>query len=119
MPNRRLSKSELEIADEILEETRRLLATASGADPGLLFALRRKVYKELTYDERGKPLNRRKLKAEMRARQNGLCVICTTELPKRYAVLDRFVAAKGYVAENVQLICEPCDRHIQSQRKFT
>ena len=55
----------------------RLTALAAG-DMELLFAFRRKVYKELTYDERGKPMARKRLKATLR----GLAAL-TVPLGKR------------------------------------
>ncbi len=48
----------------------------SHGDPELLFAYRRKLFKELTYDERSKPSVRRRLKAIKRAEQHGLCAVC-------------------------------------------
>jgi hypothetical protein len=95
------------------------LDEAAHGDQDLLFALRRKIAKELTYDERSKPMARRALKRKMRALQNGLCPLCKDELPERYCVLDRFNAADGYVAENVRLICETCDRRVQEERGFS
>ncbi|MBK8097616.1 MAG: hypothetical protein IPK26_10940 [Planctomycetes bacterium] len=62
MANRRLSATELEQANAILELVRAQLDSVSGGDDALRWALRRKLYKELTYDERGKPMHRRRLK---------------------------------------------------------
>lgn len=119
MANRQLTELELEQANLILSATRQQLADAAGDDQELLFALRRKVAKELTYDERSKPMVRRALKRKMRALQNGLCPLCKEDLPERYCVLDRFNAADGYVTENVRLICESCDRRVQAERRFS
>lgn len=119
MANRQLSEVELEQANAILSSTRQQLTDAAGDDQELLFALRRKVAKELTYDERSKPMVRRALKRKMRAIQNGLCPLCKEPLPERYCVLDRFNAADGYVVENVRLICENCDRSVQAERRFS
>ena len=58
MPNRTLSPDELLNANELLEEVRARLTSLAGDDSTLLFAYRRKIYKELTYDERGKPAHR-------------------------------------------------------------
>ena len=44
-------------------------------EPELLFAYRRKVYKELICDKRDKPMKRRRLKALKRQEQNGLCAL--------------------------------------------
>jgi hypothetical protein len=40
-----------------MAEVRQRLADLSGDDENLLWALRRKLFKELTYDERGKPIS--------------------------------------------------------------
>src|SRR3990170_6413755 len=74
----------------------------SHGDKELLFAYRRKVFKELTYDERSKPNVRRKLKDQKWKEQRGLCAICGLELPERYTVLDRLNAAGGYIKENTR-----------------
>jgi UTP:GlnB (protein PII) uridylyltransferase len=119
MANRQLNALELELANSILLAARQHLDEAARGDQELLFALRRKVAKELTYDERSKPMVRRALKRKMRVLQNGLCPLCKEKLPARYCVLDRFNAADGYVAENVRLICESCDRRVQAERQFS
>jgi hypothetical protein len=94
------------------------LQKLAGDDADLLFALRRKVYKELTYDERDKPMVRRKLKAQKRAEQGGQCPACSQPLPDKYCVLDRFSAATGYTAENTRLICQACDIATQQSRGY-
>ena len=119
MPNRRLSSDELNIAKKLLASIRNQLRKLSGGDPELLFALRRKVAKELVYDERDKPMARRALKVRMRKLQNGLCPLCKEPLPDRYCVLDRSNAVDGYNERNVRLICEPCDRQVQHDRGYT
>lgn len=119
MANRILSNSELMLAKQLLEEIRLRLEALSGGDPELLFAYRRKVAKQLVYDERSGPMVRRRLKVEKRKQQGGLCACCQIELPDKYTVLDRFVASKGYVADNTRLVCEACDRKIQAERRYT
>jgi hypothetical protein len=57
-----------------------------------LFYLVGKIFKELTSDERSKPMVRRKLKGQKWKGQRGLCAICGTVLPEKYAVLDRLNA---------------------------
>jgi ribosomal protein L44E len=89
-----------------------------GDDPALLFAYRRKIAKELGYDERSKPMVRRRLKTLKRRTQNGTCPLCSEALPDKYAVLDRLDAAGGYTEDNTRLICEECDRQVQAQRAF-
>lgn len=118
MSNRRLTPGELVVANAPLDELRARMAGIAGEDAALLFALRRKIAKELTYDERSKPMERRRLKAQRRAEQNGFCAVCNRPIPPGYTVLDRFEAAKGYTAENTRLICESCDRAVQQQRGY-
>jgi RNase P subunit RPR2 len=118
LPNRRLSKDELDKANSLLNEVRAKLIDLSSDDKDLLFAYRRKIAKELGYDERSKPMVRRKLKALMRNAQSGICPICNKPLPTTYTVLDRINAAGGYVESNVRLICEACDRQVQMERRY-
>ena len=118
MPNRNLSPAELELANEFLAKIRLDLETLSGGDQALHFAYRRKIHKELGYDERGKPAHRRILKLKMMIEQNGLCAHCGKELPERYAVLDRFNAIEGYTTENTRLIHQHCDTEIQQGRGY-
>jgi hypothetical protein len=59
MPNRQLTKQELEnLAYPLLKEIRSKLETLSGGDEDLLWGLRRKITKELGYGERSKPAHR-------------------------------------------------------------
>jgi hypothetical protein len=118
VPNRRLTSDELVAVRELLDSIRARLQSLSGGDPELLFAYRRKIYKELTYDERGKPADRRQLKALKRGEQHGICPLCNKPLPEKYCVLDRFEAAAGYTAENTRLICQPCDIAAQSAKGY-
>jgi hypothetical protein len=118
MPNRKLKAEELAEANQLLETVRARLVELAAGDPGLLFAFRRKVYKELIYDERDKPMVRRRLKAVKRRDQGGNCPLCKNPLPEKYCVLDRFVAAAGYTAENTQLICQDCDVKTQASRGY-
>jgi hypothetical protein len=76
------------------------------------------MYKELIYDERGKPMFRRKLKRLKRQAQKGLCYECKKQLSEKYCVLDRRRAAAGYTARNTRLICQACDIRIQKQRGY-
>ena len=118
MPNRRLTQNELSSARELLGEIRERLALLSDGDPELLFAFRRKLFKELTYDERSSPMVRRKVKAAKRLEQRGLCVVCQQSLPDKYAVLDRLVASAGYTVENTRLIHQDCDIQAQVSRGY-
>ena len=121
MPNRMLSAEELKrLFAPLLTDVRAKLKSLSADDPALLFALRRKLYKELSYDERGKPMQRKVLKAAKYAEQGGKCAICGEQLEEmgKNAVLDRAEAIKGYVSTNVRLICSACDRRAQAERGF-
>jgi len=118
MANRRLTDEQLAVANKLLALVRSKLKLLSGGRRTLLWALRRKVYKELTYDERGKPMHRRKLKALKREQQRGLCAICTKRLPHAYVVLDRLKAMDGYTAENTRLIHQGCDVKAQRTRGY-
>ncbi len=118
MPNRTLTPAELISFLPILERARKDLADASHGDTELLWALRRKLSKELAYDERGKPGWRRRLKHLKRKEQGGLCACGPHELPEAGAVLDRFSAMEGYTAENTRLLCPACDTRIQRERGY-
>jgi len=109
MANRQLTATELEKANELLADIRSKLEAMSCSDKDLLFAYRRKIFKELGYDERSKPMVRRKLKDQKWKEQRGLCAICRNNLPERYTVLDRLNAADGYTKENTRLIHQECD----------
>ena len=119
MPNRNLDETQRAQIADLLQKVRDELYRLSAGDADLLFAFRRKLAKELTYDERSSPAARKFLKRQMRKLQGGMCVGgCARPLPESYCVLDRFSAAAGYVRENVRLICESCDRVIQKQRGY-
>jgi hypothetical protein len=63
-------------AQRILESIRHAIATEAGGDPLLEFAIRRYIYVRLSYDERGKPMQRRKLKVKLFDRQQGRSPLC-------------------------------------------
>jgi ribosomal protein L44E len=106
VPNRQLSSEELEILfAPLLVEVRERLVSLSGGDTELQWALRRKLTKELSYDERGKPMQRRKLKDSKRVEQDNKCPLCHISLAAKYVVLDRLEAMKGYTPENTRLLC--------------
>jgi hypothetical protein len=92
--NRRLTAEELLAARALHKRIRARLVQLSGSDQELMWALRRKVYKELIYDG-GKPMARRALKFTKRFQQGGRCALSERRLPKAYCVLDRLVAMKG------------------------
>ena len=118
MANRNLNSRELEAANELLAEIRAKIEVLSNGDSELRFAYRRKVYKALTYDERGKPAERRKLKDQKWKEQRGLCAICGKELPEAYTVLDRLKAVDGYASANTRLIHQECDVTNQSSQGY-
>ncbi len=118
MPNRTLSPAELIEANRLLNDIRQRLTALANNDPELLFAYRRKVFKELTYDERSGPTLRRKLKLLKRKEQNNQCPLCAKELPEKYAVLDRIKASDGYTPENTRLIHQTCDIEVQLSRGY-
>jgi ribosomal protein L44E len=119
MPNRQLSAPELETqARPLLARVRARLEELAGADADLLWALRSKLYKELIYDERGKPMARRALKKLKRREQNGRCALCPAQLPTKGAVMDRLEAMDGYTPANTRLLCTECDSNIQAKRGF-
>jgi hypothetical protein len=118
MPNRTLSGDELKKANTLLEEIRSRLDTLAGGDSGLLFAYRRKIAKELQYDERGKPGQRRLIKARKMGEQGGKCALCSNPLPEKYAVLDRLDGMRGYTVENTRLLCPECDTRVQKERGY-
>jgi len=119
MANPRLNPDQLKKADALLNDIRSKLGELSRGDKTLLFAYRRKIYKELTYDERGKPMHRKRLKEIKRAEQDGLCPVCGEQLPEKYVVLDRFRAVDGYTPENTRLIHPYCDADIQKSRRYS
>lgn len=119
MANRQLNSDELAKAHALLDEIRAKIELLSEGDKELLFAYRRKIYKELTYDERSKPAVRRKLKDQKWKQQRGLCAICGKELPEKYTVLDRIVAVDGYTPENTRLIHQKCDVTLQESKNYS
>lgn len=118
MANRRLSETELKQVNKLLDFLRERLRKLSRGDPELLFAFRRKVAKELSYDERGKPMARRKLKELKRKRQNGICPECKKRLPETEAELDRKNAIDGYNEANTELVHHECHRKRQAAKGF-
>jgi UTP:GlnB (protein PII) uridylyltransferase len=119
MSNRNLNPNELKIANELLGEIRERLNNMAGGDPLLLFAFRRKIAKELGYDERGKPMARRHLKILKWAQQGKRCVHCKEEMPLKYAELDRKFAPDGYNPENTDLVHAKCHQARQAAKRYT
>ena len=119
MPNRQLTREELDhIASPLLDQVRELLDAHSDGDSALLWALRRKLAKELIYDERGRPAHRVALKRRKRLEQRDLCATCSNPLPAKGSVLDRIEAMGGYTPENTRVLCPTCDAAIQHERGY-
>jgi hypothetical protein len=120
MPNRQLTDSErAELFAPLLSDVRSRLRELAGGDDPLYWALRRKLFKELSYDERGKPAVRRKLKQRKTKEQGGLCTLCGAALPEQDTVQDRLDTMTGYTMANTRVICRPCDLRIQTERNFS
>jgi hypothetical protein len=119
MANRNLSAEELKRAGELLQDIRKRLIELAAGDPLLHFAYRRKIVKELGYDERSKPGVRVKLKAMQWGLQNGKCAHCGEAMPVKYSELDRKNAADGYTVENTELVHAKCHQERQAARGYT
>jgi hypothetical protein len=121
MPTRKLTDDERAKVEPLLEGVRESLRALSAGDPELLFAYRRKVAKELVYDERSSPTKRKSLKRRKLISQEGKCAICSDPLPPAAlgAVLDRLHAMDGYTDPNTRLICRGCDLKTQRERAFS
>jgi hypothetical protein len=119
MPNRNLDADELKRANDLLANIRSRLNELANGDPLLLFAYRRKIFKELIYDERGKPGARRELKALKWGEQNGKCTHCGKDLPPKGSHLDRKEAVVGYTAENTELVHSECHQARQAAKGYT
>ncbi len=118
MSNKRLTTKELGRATALLDEIRRQIDELSGGDRELRFAYNRKLAKEITYDERGKPMLRRRLKRLKWEQQNRRCAACGEEMPLAYSVLDRFNAVDGYTKENTRLVPPACDYKAQAAGQY-
>lgn len=119
MPNRNLTTDELKHAAELLSTIRLRLEALAGDDRLLLFAYRRKIVKELGYDERSKPGYRSKLKALKWGLQSRRCAHCNEEMSLKYSELDRKNAADGYTEENTELVHAKCHHERQAAKGYT
>ena len=119
LPNRTLTPAErLELFAPLFADVVAKLEAASAGDTTLLWALRRKLVKDIGYLESDTPMHRSKLKATKRAEQQNLCANCGRELPAQGAELDRFEAMLGYTPENTRLLCHECHRDLQREKRF-
>jgi hypothetical protein len=118
VPNRNLTQGELKKANELLAEIRGRLTVLAGNDPLLMFAYRRKVVKELGYDERSNPTARAKLKSLKWHRQERRCAECGREMPLKYSELDRMNAAERYTEQNTELVHAKCHQARQAAKGY-
>jgi len=98
----------------VKQELERLAA----GDARLLWALRRKLAKELEYLERGTPSYRKRLKEQKYSDQVAFCAICGDILPFKDIDLDRIEAYLGYTRENTRLVHHKCHRAEQAKKKY-
>jgi len=124
MSNRLMNTHQLAAAREILAEVRRRIADAADGDQQFTFTLRRYVFKNLSYDERGTPKQRTKLKLQKLVDQDGICGYekCPTPHLKmtkeEEPELDRLDAIKSYTPENTVLMHHGCHRLSQKEKGF-
>jgi hypothetical protein len=116
--NRILNPEEFKLAHRLLDEIRGKLDALAAGDTNLLFAYRRKIYKELIYLERGKPMTRRKIKLQKFDQQSGGCAHCNLEMKISYSELDRKIAIEGYTVENTELVHAECHRSRQAAKGY-
>jgi hypothetical protein len=117
--NRRLTADEREALGSLLREIRSRLDSMAGANAELRFALNRRLYRLLSYDERGTPAFRKKLKEKKLAEQGGNCPLCSEPLELRDSELDRISASVGYTAANTRLVHHACHRKDQQRKGFS
>lgn len=114
MSEPRLTKEQREsLFKPLFEKVVGDLVALSEGNAETLWALRRKLAKELMYMERSTPTARNKLKALMFKKQRGICALCDKELVQKGSELDRFNAFGGYVESNVRLVHHEC--HVADQ----
>jgi hypothetical protein len=119
MANRNLDAEELKRAHLLIDEIRKQIERLAGGDSGLQFAYRRKIYKELIYDERLKPIARRKIKIQKFDEQRGKCAHCHEDMSIQYSELDRRNAVDGYTIENTELVHGKCHQARQAAKRYT
>jgi hypothetical protein len=119
MANPLLSKSQRELLfTPLFEQTKAELHKLANGDEKVLWALRRKLAKELTYLERDTPAKRTRLKKIKRKDQNNICPVCNKQLPEKNAELDRFDAFLGYTLRNTRLVHHECHINVQKEKKY-
>ena len=116
MPNPQLTSTQrAELFEPLFDQTILEMERLSNGDPDVLWALRRKLAKELTYLERGSPQIRGALKKKKMREQDGKCAICHQSLPEKGAELDRSNARDGYTSANTRLVHHGC--HVADQMR--
>jgi Zn finger protein HypA/HybF involved in hydrogenase expression len=105
-------------ARALLDELRAKINEASAGDEALRFQMKRYIAKRLEFDERGTPTHRRRLKAQKRESQRGLCASCEDPLPEHGAELHRARAIEGYTVENTSLLCPRCHANAEALAKL-
>jgi hypothetical protein len=120
-----MTPAELIRAKEILDQARNNIREASASDPLAAFSIRRYVYKNLSYDERGTPASRTKLKLQKLLDQEGKCAYTDCPRPSHKMSkadepeLDRLDPVYGYTIENTVLVHHECHRMSQSKKRFS
>jgi hypothetical protein len=107
-----------ELFEPLFASARAELDRLSGGDPRVLWALRRKLTKELIYLERGTPQMRNALKRRKMIAQNGICPLCHQKLPPSGSELDRTEAYLGYTDQNTRLVHHGCHVADQQRKKY-
>lgn len=106
----------------LFESIKKKISLLAEKNPRLSWALQRKLWRELSYLERGTPQQRRKLKIEKWHAQNKKCAVKSCGKKKnirlKYSVLDRRKAIGGYTSQNTRLLCRSCDIKIQKQKGY-
>ncbi len=114
MANPRLTKAQrIDLFKPLFDRIVSDIQALSDGDPNLMWALRRKIAKELVYLERSTPAARNKLKLHMWLKQSGLCAFCNQLMEQKGSELDRLEALHGYIESNVRLVHHEC--HIKDQ----
>lgn len=119
MANPRLSNEQrTELFAPLLKSVNAQIFALSVGDSQLMWAIRRKLAKELIYIERSTPAARNKLKASMWTKQGGKCAICSQTMPQKGSELDRTEAYLGYVESNVRLVHHECHVNDQEGKRY-
>jgi pyruvate-formate lyase-activating enzyme len=74
---------------DLLEHIREEIHRIAMGDEKLAVQIRRYVSKQLMYDERGTPVERREKKVRLYERQKGLCALCSQPLELKRSELHR------------------------------